>query len=57
MQDYKSLRVAVMNCATLVDTHRDSCSPAKLLAQRAVLKLLLVYASSSAPKCIVAPTF
>jgi len=41
MQDYKSLRVAVMICATLVNTqtHTDSLWPVILLAQPAELKM------------------
>ena len=39
MQDYKSLCVAVMICATLVNTQTHSFRPVILLAQPAELKI------------------
>jgi len=43
MQDYKSLRVVVMICATLVNTqtHIDSFWPVILLAWPAELKMMI----------------
>ena len=39
MQDYKSLCVAVMICATMVNTQTHSFCPAILLAELAELKM------------------